>query len=255
VFPGRIIFLFLALLVLSSFKSSLKAANLENPTPAEVGTLIGAGFTTLAIELGKNNIGPFRPYWSAPGSFDASARNTLTWTGSLKTASTLSDITLALMAGQVIWVPALLRAPYFNGLMFMGESLVYTTLVTDVIKILSGRQRPYAYYQTRPSRGVDDNYGFLSGHTSMTFALATTGSLVLGERFPRYQWLIYTLSFFTAGVTGYLRIAGDMHYLSDVLAGAALGSAIGYAVYAFHKPWVQVRPTADGLAMQTTVWF
>ena len=33
-----------------------------------------------------------------------------------------------------------------------------------------------------------------------------------------------------ASAVGYLRIAGDMHYLTDVLAGAAIGTAVGVAM-------------------------
>ncbi|HSO33467.1 MAG TPA: phosphatase PAP2 family protein, partial [Labilithrix sp.] len=33
-----------------------------------------------------------------------------------------------------------------------------------------------------------------------------------------------------AVATGYLRIAGDKHYLSDVLTGAILGAAVGVAL-------------------------
>jgi membrane-associated phospholipid phosphatase len=33
-----------------------------------------------------------------------------------------------------------------------------------------------------------------------------------------------------AATTGYLRIAGDEHHLTDVLAGAAAGTAVGIAL-------------------------
>jgi hypothetical protein len=36
--------------------------------------------------------------------------------------------------------------------------------------------------------------------------------------------------FTSASATGYLRIAADRHYLTDVLVGAAIGGAVGWAV-------------------------
>jgi membrane-associated phospholipid phosphatase len=46
---------------------------------------------------------------------------------------------------------------------------------------------------------------------------------------------IALIGFPVAALTGYLRIAGDKHYMSDVLTGAAVGSAIGYMVPRLHR--------------------
>jgi membrane-associated phospholipid phosphatase len=43
-----------------------------------------------------------------------------------------------------------------------------------------------------------------------------------------------------AALTGYLRIAADKHYFTDVLVGAIVGSAIGVAV-----PYFAHRPSTD----------
>jgi membrane-associated phospholipid phosphatase len=59
-----------------------------------------------------------------------------------------------------------------------------------------------------------------------------------------------------AGV-GYLRVAGDAHWVSDVLAGAAIGGAIGWAVpWTLHRPRsgkgseVQLLPAPGGFALR-----
>jgi len=46
-----------------------------------------------------------------------------------------------------------------------------------------------------------------------------------------------------AAATGYFRIAADRHYLTDVLAGAGVGLAIGYGVPALNSPRSAKRPT------------
>jgi membrane-associated phospholipid phosphatase len=52
-----------------------------------------------------------------------------------------------------------------------------------------------------------------------------------------------------AAATGYLRIAADRHYFTDVLAGAALGAGAGLTVpYLMHRE-VEVVPTRDGVAI------
>ena len=49
--------------------------------------------------------------------------------------------------------------------------------------------------------------------------------------------LIWAEGLAVAATTGYLRIAADKHYFSDVLSGALIGSAVGFMVpYLFHPP-------------------
>jgi hypothetical protein len=46
-----------------------------------------------------------------------------------------------------------------------------------------------------------------------------------------------------AAATGYLRIAADSHYFSDVLVGAAVGTAVGLLVpHLLHKERVPLPP-------------
>ncbi len=57
-----------------------------------------------------------------------------------------------------------------------------------------------------------------------------------------------------ASLTAYFRVAADKHYLTDVLAGAGVGSAIGFGLpYLAHRrkddtriPTVRVLPAAGG---------
>jgi membrane-associated phospholipid phosphatase len=47
-----------------------------------------------------------------------------------------------------------------------------------------------------------------------------------------------------ASTIGYLRIAADKHYLSDVLVGASVGSLVGFAVpFFFHRKSASTEPT------------
>jgi membrane-associated phospholipid phosphatase len=54
-----------------------------------------------------------------------------------------------------------------------------------------------------------------------------------------YRWapVIYVAGGLIGAATAYLRIAADQHYLTDVVTGAVLGSAVGAGVpYLFHRP-------------------
>ncbi|MDB4987793.1 MAG: hypothetical protein JWN04_2971, partial [Myxococcaceae bacterium] len=48
--------------------------------------------------------------------------------------------------------------------------------------------------------------------------------------------LIWALGVPLAALTGYLRLAADKHYFTDVLTGALVGSAVGFLV-----PWLHTH--------------
>jgi membrane-associated phospholipid phosphatase len=77
---------------------------------------------------------------------------------------------------------------------------------------------------------------FYSGHTALAFSLATATSTVARLRGERGAPWVLGLGL-GAGVTvGWLAIADDKHYLTDVMLGAVIGSAIGWSV-----PWLLHR--------------
>ena len=76
-----------------------------------------------------------------------------------------------------------------------------------------------AVRRTRPDGGA---YSFPSGHTAGAFAVAP----VLARHFGRR---VAVPAYVLAVMTGMGRLEDRRHYLSDVLAGAAIGSAAGLA--------------------------
>ena len=98
-----------------------------------------------------------------------------------------------------------------------GRLLTSTFISTGVIvwgmKEIIGRKRP-----------LDDasNPAFPSGHTAYAFA----GATLLGNRYPKLRIPLYI----GAGLVGFTRIYLGRHYLSDVIAGAAVGTLTGALV-------------------------
>ncbi|MDR1739599.1 MAG: phosphatase PAP2 family protein [Bacteroidales bacterium] len=76
-------------------------------------------------------------------------------------------------------------------------------------------------------------YGFVSSHAANVFALAAFLTPVL----RRYKVVGYGGIYLWAALVGYSRIYLGKHYLGDVICGAALGFAIGTAMYCLCK-WV-----------------
>ncbi len=99
-----------------------------------------------------------------------------------------------------------------------GRLLTSTFISTGVIvwgmKEIIGRKRP-----------LDDvvgNPAFPSGHTAYAFA----GATLLANRYPKLRIPLYI----GAGLVGLTRIYLGRHYLSDVIAGAAVGTITGALV-------------------------
>jgi len=92
---------------------------------------------------------------------------------------------------------------------------------------------------TRSPNG--DSFGWPSGHTSSSFAFATVMYKAYGP------WIGLPLLGF-ASYVGYERVDARNHDFSDVISGALIGIAIGYAVMENHQPRIlgmDVIPYAD----------
>ncbi len=102
-------------------------------------------------------------------------------------------------------------------------SVAASGLLVQVPKLLVGRPRPrlamepWAYFGPTLQ---SDLHSFPSGHAVTSFALAAG----LSAFFPRAAWGFYL----TAALIGLGRVVGGSHHLSDVLAGALLGLAVGW---------------------------
>ena len=103
-----------------------------------------------------------------------------------------------------------------------GCAGILGVLVFKVLKKLSHRERPCQLQPHCWSKVLPpDKFSFPSGHTMSAFSIA----LVVSYFYPTLQWPLY----FLAVSIGLSRVVLGMHFLSDVLAGAVLGSALGVA--------------------------
>jgi undecaprenyl-diphosphatase len=103
-----------------------------------------------------------------------------------------------------------------------GSAAILGILVFKALKLLSRRPRPC---QVQPHCWATilppDQFSFPSGHTMTAFSIA----IVVSYFYPTLEWPLY----FLAASIGLSRIVLGMHFLSDVLAGALLGTALGVA--------------------------
>ncbi len=136
------------------------------------------------------------------------------------------------------------------------ESVAIAGSLDQIVKLAVGRQRPFAHFRdpavaapraadASGPRDPEENLSFYSGHTSFAFSLAVASGTVASMRRYRLAPLVWAASLPVALVTGYLRIAADRHYFTDVLVGAVVGSAIGFVVpFVFHRPLADTPGTS-----------
>ncbi len=99
------------------------------------------------------------------------------------------------------------------------------------------RQRPSNFDFARPLEQVFGNSSFPSGHTTTSFAIAIMLAWMLKGR--ETAWIAWLVSFW-AVMVAISRVYVGVHYPTDVLGAAFLGSAVGTATYLFwqKKGWV-----------------
>jgi membrane-associated phospholipid phosphatase len=113
----------------------------------------------------------------------------------------------------------------------IGVSFLLTTAIATTLKHTINRPRPYETYPDIQKMAAGGSPSFPSGHTSDAFSTATSLSLA----FPK--WYVIAPSYVYASAVGYSRMHLGVHYPSDVLAGAVIGTGSAYLCYKAQK-WI-----------------
>ena len=103
----------------------------------------------------------------------------------------------------------------------MLEATALGSLSSFALKQALGRSRPHDSGQH--SDWLNGGDSFPSGHATAAFAAAE----VFADRRPAGEWQWRALAYTLAAATAYARVHDNMHWTSDVVAGAALGIATG----------------------------
>jgi len=110
--------------------------------------------------------------------------------------------------------------------------IAFTDQITNVFKRGFERPRP-----CRDSAGILDQiryiavrcgkYGFFSGHSSNSMAVAIFGGLLLKSYYKNLIYLLIIVSFIVA----YSRIYVGVHYPLDIICGLSFGAISGFMFY------------------------
>jgi len=119
--------------------------------------------------------------------------------------------------------------------------IVFGLLILLGDQISSGLFKPY-FHRFRPTHHPDfmdqvktvfnyrgGNYGFISGHATNAFGLATFCALLFRNKFFTGTIFIYAV------LISYSRIYLGVHFISDVVAGAIAGTLIALCFYTIYN--------------------
>ena len=112
---------------------------------------------------------------------------------------------------------------------FICGTLLTSAIVTTTLKFAIDKDRPFVTYPDIQKLTSAGSPSFPSGHTSEAFATATSLSIA----FPK--WYVIAPSFIWASAAGYSRMHLGVHYPSDVLVGALIGSGSAWLCHELNK--------------------
>ena len=129
------------------------------------------------------------------------------------------------------------RAERWHHLKGFAQAMATTAAVTEITKNVVGRHRPH--FQEGMEDESDLRRSFFSGHASFTAAGTVYMGLYLSRNLLPKPSLLKTGSILLLGGlfvgVPYSRVVDHRHHLSDVVTGAAVGSAIATAFYVYQE--------------------
>ncbi|MET0794809.1 MAG: phosphatase PAP2 family protein [Polyangiaceae bacterium] len=178
-----------------------------------------------------------------------------------------SDVGLSLAVTWPFAADALTAAWWYRGSRDVAQEMALIDLETLAISgalqgatnVFVSRERPYGRNcgsDQLPSDAIDcANSGhyrsFFSGHSSFSF---TSAALICVHHFEHellgapWDAISCAGGYAVATTTATFRVVADMHYATDVLTGALMGTLVGYGV-----PLLHYRQRDAGAATQNTL--
>jgi len=227
----------------SSPSPSGRAASdeLRHTAPSQLGLELAGSVVLSASLLLAAGPPASRCGWCASDGFDETVRDALR-SAHPRTAAALSHA-FSVAAAPALALGALLPSAFMrrrpshaleDGVIVL-DAVILTFGVTHGTKRLLDRERPAVHHgvvaETEYARHPSEwNQSFFSSDTSLAFALGSSAATLAYLRgYRSAPWIVFAGSVIGLS-TACLRVAADMHWATDVLTGAAVGTAIGFSL-------------------------
>lgn len=199
--------------------------------------------------------------WCRPPAFDEVLARPVAFS-ERRVAAQMSDV-LSFTVVPTVILSALIVPPLttpepdvhlFQNLQITGAVVALDAAITRAVKNWSGRRRPAFFYARTAhteyaTHSRQGNVSFFSGHTSVAFAAAAAAATLSFQRGYRSAPYVTVAGAGLAAGAGLLRIAADVHWASDVLTGALVGTGLGVALPLLLHPRVSSARSSGELGM------
>jgi membrane-associated phospholipid phosphatase len=128
--------------------------------------------------------------------------------------------TVAIIAGTGLYAAFIDDRDGYREAWSLIEAGAFSGATAEVLGYATGRERPDA--TTSPNEWGKGGDSFPSLHTTVAFAV---GTVFAESGNDEYRWIRRIIGYGVATATGYVRVEENVHWLSDSVAGAALGIA------------------------------
>jgi membrane-associated phospholipid phosphatase len=160
--------------------------------------------------------------------------------------------TLAIVAGTGLYASFTDDQDGYRETWALIEAGAFSGATAEVLGFATGRERPDA--TTSPNEWGKGSDSFPSLHTTVAFAV---GTVFAESGNDEYRWIRRIIGYGVAGATAYIRVDENVHWLSDSVAGAALG--IATAKFALNRQdtpgrgTIQFQPVKGGWMVSYSV--
>ena len=234
----RVLFVVLGLVLAPRPILGQEAARLYSVTWGDAASVATAGVlyvlpAALGLPHGAPSCAPCDP-GTLPG-VDRWALRSVSATGDVA-----SDVVLAGVAGFTAFAGLHgLPAQQWRGNFAVFASVAsWTGATTEWLKVLVRRKRPVLYTTDAVTAASDpeNQQSLPSLHASLAFGAATSYLVIARRQHLPHRTRNTILLYAGAVGVAALRVVAGKHFPTDVLAGAALGSAVGWLVPTIHPP-------------------
>lgn len=209
---------------------------------AIIGTTAGLFGVGWLVDRGYEPLTPEEIAAMDPSSLPAIDRAaTRRWSPGADHASDIMVYTLLVAPLSLALTDQGSREPGTLGLIYL-ETMLLESATVYLLKNVVARSRPFVYNDD-PDIPLDlkmsrtARRSFPSGHAANAFASMVFTANVYGKLYPDSDargW-VWGGCMAAATTTAYLRYAAGRHFVTDLLAGAAIGSLAGWLVPMWHE--------------------
>jgi membrane-associated phospholipid phosphatase len=159
---------------------------------------------------------------------------------------------VALVAGTALYAGFIGDSDGYREAWSLLEAGVFSTVTGEVLTLAAGRERPDA--TSSPNQWRQGGDSFPSVHASAAFAI---GTVFAESGNDEYRWIRRIIGYGVAVGTSYIRVRDNVHWLSDTVAGSALGIATARFVLNrqdhAQQASFQFQPVKDGWQIAYTI--